>query len=64
MTPFGLKTSSVSLARGLGTVLEEEVKNVTLIYVDGNFEASVTTQVLLQNLNDTINKIVAKFCDF
>lgn len=34
VTPFGLKTSSASLSRGLDRVLTEEVKTFTIIYVD------------------------------
>lgn len=34
VTPFGLKTSLASLTRGLDTILSEEVKKFTVIYVD------------------------------
>lgn len=65
VTPFGLKTSSASLARGLDTVLPEEVKKFTLIYVDDclviskNIEEHMRhLKLLLQNLynaNITVN---------
>lgn len=65
VTPFGLKTSSASLARALDIVLSEEVKRFTLIYVDDCLVISKSIEehlhhleLLLKNLkevNITVN---------
>ena len=60
VTPFGLSTSSAALTRGLDTVLNENVKKNTLIYVDDClcYSDDVKThlehlEALLNNLNET-----------
>ena len=65
VTPFGLSTSSAALTRGLDTVLDDEVKENTIIYVDdclcysGDLETHLLhLDLLLSNLrraNLTIN---------
>ena len=69
--PFGLSTSSAALTRGLDTVLEEEVKKNTIIYVDdclcysGDLETHLShLDLLLTNLrraNLTINLDKSQF---
>lgn len=65
VTPFGLSTSLSGLTRGLDTVLEKEVKDFTIIYVDDClcYSQDITThlnhlEALLRNfknVNLTIN---------
>lgn len=50
VTPLGLKTSSASLSRGLNSILSEEVKHVTLIYIDDCLVISKSVEDHLQHL--------------
>ena len=71
VTPFGVKTSSASLTRGLDKVLCEEVKKFTILYVDDCLcvsenidEHLVHLRMLLNNLrreNVTVNLKKSKF---
>jgi len=50
VTPFGLKTSSASLTRGLDAVLNDEVKKFTIMYVDDCLCISRSVEEHLEHL--------------
>lgn len=59
VTPFGLKTSLASLTRGLDTVLSDEVKKFTIIYVDDCLCLSNSIQEHLQHLELLLSNLDA-----
>lgn len=57
VTPFGLKTSLSSLTRGMDTVLTEEVKKHTIIYVDDCLCFSDNIHKHLQDLDALLTNL-------
>lgn len=69
VTPFGLKTSLISLTRGLARLLSDEVKGFTITYIDdclfvsnSEMEHMKPLRLLLENLRQANLMVNIKKC--